>query len=155
MKFPAQRILLIATRHIGDVLLTTPLLRSLRLAYPDARIDALVYNWTAGILDGNPDVNTVITVNQDPPFSEYAGLVRKIFRRYDLAVSTLTSDRPILYAFWAAGKRVSLVPPYRLNDAWKRWITRGWAELDDWDTRTVIQNLRLCDAGAIVRVRSP
>jgi heptosyltransferase-3 len=146
MKFPAQSILLIATRHIGDVLLTTPLLRSLRLAYPDARIDALVYNWTAGILDGNPDLNHVITVNQDPPFSEYAGLVKKIFRHYDLAVSTLTSDRPILNAFWAARNRVSLVPPYRLNDAWKRRVTQGWVELDDWDTHTVVQNLRLCDA---------
>jgi len=145
VKFPAQRILLIATRHIGDVLLTTPLLRSLRLAYPDARIDALVYTWTAGILEGIPDVNNVITVNQNPPLSEYAALVKRIFRRYDLAVSTLTSDRPILYAFWAAGKRVSLVPPYRLNDAWKRWITQAWVELDDWDTHTVIQNLRLCD----------
>ncbi|MCU0596378.1 MAG: glycosyltransferase family 9 protein [Desulfobacterota bacterium] len=145
MKFPAQSILLIATRHIGDVLLTTPLLRSLRLAYPTARIDALAYTWTAGILDGNPDVNTVITVNQDPPFLEYAALVKKIFRRYDLAVSTLTSDRPILYAFWAARKRASLVPPYRLNDAWKRWITQARVELDDWDTHTVIQNLRLCD----------
>jgi len=145
MKFPAQSILVIATRHIGDVLLTTPLLRSLRFACPDARIDALVYHWTAGILDGNPDVNNLITVNQDPRFPEYTALVKKIFRRYDLGVSTLTSDRPILYTFWAAPQRVSLVPPYRLNDAWKRWITQGWVELDDWDTHTVIQNLRLCD----------
>ena len=151
MKFPARNILLIATRHIGDVLLTTPLLRSLRFAYPDARIDALVYNWTSGILEGNPDVNHVITVNQNPPLSEYAALVKRIFRRYDLAVSTLTSDRPILYAFWAAGKRASLVPPYRLNDAWKRWITQTWVELDDWDTHTVIQNLRLCDVLDIPR----
>ena len=151
MKFPAQSILLIATRHIGDVLLTTPLLRSLRVAYPDARIDMLVYNWTADVLDGNPDVNNVISVNQDPRFSEYAALIKKIFRHYDLAVSTLTSDRPILYAFWAAHKRVSLVPPHRLNDAWKRWITQGWVELDDWDTHTVIQNLRLCDVLEIDR----
>ena len=73
MKFFAQNILLIATRHIGDVLLTTPLLRSLRSAYPKACIDALVNGWTADILDGNPDVNNVITVNQDPRFPEYAG----------------------------------------------------------------------------------
>ena len=151
MKFPAQHILLIATRHIGDVLLTTPLLRSLRFAYPDARIDALVYRWTAGIVEGNPDLNGVIAVNQGPRFSEYAALVKKIFRRYDLAVSTLTSDRPILYAFWASAKRISLVPPYRLNDAWKRWITQAWVELDDWDTHTVIQNLRLCDVLDIPR----
>jgi lipopolysaccharide heptosyltransferase III len=151
MKFPAQNILLIATRHIGDVLLTTPLLRSLRFAYPDARIDALVYRWTAGILDGNPDVNRLITVNQDPRLPEYARLVKNMLRSYDLAVSTLTSDRPILYAFGAARKRVSLVPPYRLNDAWKRWITQAWVELDDWDTHTVIQNLRLCDVLDIPR----
>ena len=151
MKFSAQSILLIATRHIGDVLLTTPLLRSLRFAYPDARIDALVYGWTAEVLDGNPDLNGVITVNQDPRFPEYAALVKRIFRRYDLAVSTLTSDRPILYAFWAARKRISLVPPYRLDSAWKRWITQGWIELDDRDTHTVIQNLRLCDILEIER----
>jgi heptosyltransferase-3 len=151
MKFPAQNILLIATRHIGDVLLTTPLLRSLRFAYPNACIDTLVYRWTADVLDGNPDVNNLITVNQDPRLPEYAALVKKIFRGYDLAVSTLTSDRPILYAFWAARKRISLVPPYRLNNAWKRWITQGWTELDDWDTHTVIQNLRLCDILEIER----
>ena len=151
MKFLAQNILLIATRHIGDVLLTTPLLRSLRSAYPGACIDALVNDWTADILDGNPDVNNVIRVNQDPRFPEYAALARKIFRHYDLAISTLTSDRPILYAFLAASNRISLVPPYRLNDVWKRWITQGWTELDDWDTHTVIQNLRLCDTLEIER----
>ena len=86
MKFPAQNILLIGTRHIGDVLLNTPLLRSLRFADPDARIDALVYRWTAGILEGNPDVNRLITVNQDPRLPEYARLVKTILRFYDLAV---------------------------------------------------------------------
>lgn len=145
MKFPAQDILVIATRHIGDVLLTTPLLRSLRFAYPGACLDTLVYDWTADILNGNPDVNNVITVSQDPGLPEYAALVKKIFRHYDLAVSTLTNDRPILYTFWAAPKRISPVPPYRLNEAWKRWITQGWIERDGRDTHTVIQNLRLCD----------
>src|SRR3954454_9945002 len=48
------RILVIALRRIGDVLLTTPLIRSLRRAYADARIDVLVFADTAGILDGNP-----------------------------------------------------------------------------------------------------
>jgi lipopolysaccharide heptosyltransferase III len=145
MIFPAQNILVIATRHIGDVLLTTPLLRSLRFAYPDAHIDTLVYGWTADILNGNPDVNNVIMVNQNPGLPEYAALVKKIFRHYDLAVSTLTNDRPILYAFWAARKRVSPVPPYRLNETWKRWVTQGWTEMDGRDTHTVIQNLKLCD----------
>ena len=55
-----QRILLIATRQVGDVLLVTPLLKSLRRAYPAAVIDALVYTNKGGMLEGNPDCNNFI-----------------------------------------------------------------------------------------------
>jgi len=50
MNFKANKILIIATRRLGDVLLVTPLLRSLRNAYPKAQIDILVYKNTAAIL---------------------------------------------------------------------------------------------------------
>jgi len=61
-KYSAHKILLIATRQIGDVLLVTPLLRSLRRAYPKAVIDILVYNNKGGMLEGNPDYNTLIFI---------------------------------------------------------------------------------------------
>jgi Zn finger protein HypA/HybF involved in hydrogenase expression len=38
-----------------------------------------------------------------------------------------------------------LVPAKRWQDAWKRWITAAYAELDNESTHTVIQNLRLAD----------
>jgi heptosyltransferase-3 len=151
MKFPAEKILVIVTRHLGDVLLTTPLLRSLRLAYQKALIDVLVYKGTEGILRGNPDVNNLITVNRDPSIREYVRLVARIFRRYDLSLTTQCGDRPTIYALEAAPKRVNIVPPHRLQEAWKRIVAQAWAELDDWDTHTVIQNLRLCDALEIPR----
>ena len=53
------KILIVALRRIGDVLLTTPLIRSVRRAWPDARLDVLVFTDTAGILDGNPDIDNV------------------------------------------------------------------------------------------------
>ena len=51
-------------RRLGDVLLTTPLIRSIKRAYPDAAIEALVFAGTEGILAGNPDLARVIAVPQ-------------------------------------------------------------------------------------------
>lgn len=140
-----DNILLIATRQIGDVLLTTPLIRSLRHAYPTATIDILIYRHCADILVGNPDCNQRILVSEYPDFKEYLALGRRIFRCYDLAVSTLAGDRPILYALSAARQRAAIVPPERWQDAWKRWLVQRWTELDNWQTHTVVQNLRLAD----------
>ncbi len=42
------RILVVTLRRLGDVLLTTPLIRSLGQAFPDAAIDALVFDGTGG-----------------------------------------------------------------------------------------------------------
>ena len=54
------RVLVVALRRLGDVLLTTPLIRSVKRAYPDAAIEALVFAGTEGILAGNPDLAAVI-----------------------------------------------------------------------------------------------
>ena len=50
------RVLVITLRRLGDVLLTTPLIRSVKRAFPQASIDALVFAGTEGILTGNPDL---------------------------------------------------------------------------------------------------
>src|SRR5262249_22771817 len=47
------RILVIALRRLGDVLLTTPLVRSLKRGLPGARVDMLVFRGTEGMLAGN------------------------------------------------------------------------------------------------------
>jgi heptosyltransferase-3 len=101
---PQPRILVIALRRLGDVLLTTPLIRSLRRAWPDGKIDALVFVDTAGILEGNPDLDGVVTMPSRPSAAESLRLATRLWRRYALAVSTQTGDRPSLFA-WAAGQR--------------------------------------------------
>ncbi len=98
------RILVVALRRLGDVLLTTPLVRSLRRAWPDARIDMLVFADTAPILAGNPDIDTVIEAPQRASVAESRKLAASLWRRYDLAISTQPGDRPTFFAL-VAGRR--------------------------------------------------
>jgi heptosyltransferase-3 len=99
-----SRILVIALRRLGDVLLTTPLIRSLKRAYPQAAIDVLVFEGTQDILAGNPDVSRTITMPARPSVGQSLALLRQLWRRYDLAISTQSGDRPTFFA-WAAGRR--------------------------------------------------
>lgn len=142
---PPQRVLLIVTRRIGDVLLTTPLLHSLRLAWPDAAIDVLVFRNTEGVLRGNPDIHEIITVPEHPGFWRHLKLFWRLLRRYDLALSTLTGDKPTLYA-WVAGKhRIGMLAPQR-KQRWKRRLLSQAVEFDNLDTHTVLMNLKLAEA---------
>jgi len=106
---PQPRILVVALRRLGDVLLTTPLIRSLKRAYPGATIEALVFRGTEGILAGNPDIADVVTMPERPSAGESLGLLRSLWRTYDLAISTQSGDRPTLFAWGAARRSVGFV----------------------------------------------
>ena len=55
------RILVITLRRLGDVLLTTPLIRTIRRGFPQATLDMLVFRDTEDILRGNPDIDNVVS----------------------------------------------------------------------------------------------
>lgn len=122
---PRPRILVIALRRLGDVLLTTPLIASLRRAWPDAIIDALVFADTAGILEGNPDINTVVTMPAKRTLTQSLALAARLWRGYDLAVSTQSGDRPTFFAFVAGRRRVALVEQNLTGDIKQRLLDRS------------------------------
>jgi heptosyltransferase-2 len=86
-----MNILVLKPSGLGDVLMTTPLLGTLRAAYPDARIDyAVGYSARRGVIT-NPDIDEVLTLF-DVDTSRLRRLFRAIraaarlrWRRYDLA----------------------------------------------------------------------
>ncbi len=146
MENSPSSILVISTRRIGDVLLTTPLVRTLRQAYPSAQLDILVFENTAGILEGNPDLDTVIKVLERPTKKEYFSIIKKLFRKYDLTVSVQGGDRPMIYSLFAGNKkRIAIVHSDRRQERWKQWLLDDWILLDNINTHTVIQNLKLAD----------
>ncbi len=136
-----KRILVSAGPAIGDILLATPLIHSLRNAYPDATVDVLIFDGQQGILDGNPDVTEIITVAKHPDLRGYVTLLRRIFRRYDLALSTKWTDRVVAYIILAARYRVSVVPANR--DGWKRWLMHRSVTYDPADTHTLVLDNQL------------
>lgn len=141
-----RRILLICTRRIGDVLLATPLARSLKRAWPQAELDFLAFEGTTGVLEGNPDIAHIIAV---PPKSDWRGKLaqlRQLWRRYDLAVSTIASDRARLYGWAGARFRIGCVGD---GETGKTLLLNRWLRFDDRDTHTVTMGLRLAELLAI------
>jgi len=139
---PPASVLVIVARRLGDVLLATPLVRSIRRAWPDAAIDCLVFAGTEGMLAANPDLRRVVTVPERPGLRAHLAFLRGIRRRYDLALATQPGDRPTIYA-WQAGKRRAGLALPGAKHAWKRALLDAWAPFDDLGTHAVATNLAL------------
>src|ERR1700738_1034042 len=87
------RILVITLRRLGDVLLTTPLVRNIRSAFPDACLDVLVFRGSDAILVGNPDIDHVLTMAERPSIVETLSVGPALVRHYDLVLSPQAGDR--------------------------------------------------------------
>ncbi len=110
-----KRILLIRLEHVGDVLMTTPAIRALRKRFPKARIDVLVRDFTAPILQRNKNVSNVIVWNapwlsslgKRDPWSSARQMIRKLQKNnYDVAIDFHGDPRNILFAGRIAKYRV-------------------------------------------------
>jgi lipopolysaccharide heptosyltransferase II len=55
----ADRILLIRPDHLGDLLFTTPAIRLLREAFPQAHVTYLVGPWSKAVIENNPLINEI------------------------------------------------------------------------------------------------
>jgi heptosyltransferase-3 len=142
MRTPPASVLVVVARRIGDVLLTTPLIRSVKRAWPDAAIDVLVFEGTQSALAANPDVRRVLTIPERPGLAGHLAFMLRLLRRYDIALSTQYGDRPTLYAFLAGRWRAGLLMPTR-KERWKRALLQRWVSFDNSNTHTVLMNLAL------------
>ena len=82
-----EKILILRLSSIGDILLSTPLIRSLRRRFPHARIDFVVKSQFAELLCTNPHLNELYTLDTKkgrPALSELRQRLRA--QKYDLII---------------------------------------------------------------------
>jgi len=83
-----EKILLIQTAFLGDVILATALVEKLHQAYPEAKIDFLVRRGNEGLLAGHPFLRKVRVFDKREKWRSMGRLIRMIRReRYDLVVN--------------------------------------------------------------------
>lgn len=92
-------ILLVLTRYLGDTLLMTGVIRSLRHAYPTAHICALVANKGKFALQGNTDLDELLVISDKFSMKELLTLLPKHFRRYDWVINDKPSGKCETFAF--------------------------------------------------------
>lgn len=147
---PDLRILLIKLRHHGDMLLTTPVINSLRQRWPHASIDVLLYEETRDMLAAHPSINTIYGIDrkwkQLGPrghlLKEWQLLKTLRAQRYHLVINLADQWRSaIITRFTGAPVRIGFAFNKRRNAFWRYCHTQLASVAGHQTMHTVEQNL--------------
>lgn len=103
-----NRILVIQTAFLGDVILATPVVSELHRLYPNASIDMLVKKGNESLLENNPKLNTVYVFNKkDGKLKGISTLIRTFRKnKYDLVINLHRFGSSGIIAGFSGGKKV-------------------------------------------------
>ena len=100
-----KRILIVRTDRLGDVLLSTPVVKALRQEFPQSYISMLVSPYTKEVLEGNPNLDEIITFDKDAKNKgfwstlKFIQVLRK--KKFDLVIVLHPTTRMHLLTFFA------------------------------------------------------
>ncbi|CUS77612.1 heptosyltransferase-3 [Candidatus Kryptonium thompsonii] len=97
-----SKILVIKLRAIGDVLLSTVVLKNLRHNFPHVKIDFLTEPPSKEIIEGNPYVDELIIFEREKNSLKKFYELRK--RKYDLVIDLFCNPRSALLTFITGAK---------------------------------------------------
>jgi len=84
----AKKYLIIQTAFIGDVILATPIVESLKKEQSDILIDVLVKKENSSVLYGNRNINEVFTLDKSKKLNSIFSLIRAFRKkRYDCIIN--------------------------------------------------------------------
>jgi heptosyltransferase II len=97
-----KRILIIQTAFLGDVILSTPLIKALRELFPNSFISFLLIPETKNVLENNPHLNEILVYDKRKKkgLGSFFQILAKIKERiFDLAIIPHRSLRSALLAY--------------------------------------------------------
>lgn len=108
-----RKILLIRLRRIGDVVMTTPAITALREGFPKAEITYVIDKPYRELVEGHPDLDSVIVLPRELGFKEFRKHIRQIRREvYDAVIDFHGGPRASLLTFFS---RAHLKIGYRIK----------------------------------------
>lgn len=120
-----KNILVINTMHIGDLMLVTPALRTLRANYPQAHIALLTDRILADLVRCNENIDECILIDKHGRDKGILALIRFIRqirkRHFDLVINYHRNERASAIASFSGGKKiVGYAQPFfhRFFDHW-------------------------------------
>lgn len=111
-----MKILLINLKHLGDVILTTPLAGALKACFPASSITMVVDKGMEDAVSAHPHIDEVVALERReaffPELKSQWRLIRKLrAARYDLAIEAGAGDRGALLAYLSGSpKRIGFIP---------------------------------------------
>ncbi len=103
-----NRILIVRTDRIGDVVLATPLIRALRETFPYAFIAAMVRPYTKDVLANNPHLSEILVDDVEGERKGYRGFWKQVqnlrMYQFDTALLLLPTERAAWMLFFAGIK---------------------------------------------------
>ena len=108
---PIKSILVVNLMYIGDLLFSTPLLRSLRTFFPDAHIALLADEKNTGVIKYNPHLSEIIGIdkkgyhNKLPNYLRLIADIRK--RKFDLVINLHANERASAIAAFSGAQQIA------------------------------------------------
>jgi ADP-heptose:LPS heptosyltransferase len=95
-----RRFLIVRTDRIGDVILTLPMARALKRCRPGAHVAMLIQSYTSELVEADPGVDEVISLDRNPPpIADTVSRLRK--SRFDVVFHTHPRSRLALITLLA------------------------------------------------------
>ncbi len=105
-----KNILVINLMHLGDLMLTTPILRTLRTNFPNAKISLLADKKLADLVRLNKNIDNCLLLDKKGADNNLISIAKFIFKlrekNFDLVINLHRNERASAIAAFSGGKKI-------------------------------------------------